>query len=154
MVERSVLPFPDLVEDRVRHPADEVRRDLGPVKLGQVTLDLAHRHAARVEAQNLAVEAIEPGLALGDQLRLEAADAVAWHRNVDLAILGQDRLCARSVAAVAAAAARRIAFLVAQVLGQLGPERPLDQRLLELLEKPIVARQVFGLLVVSKQLIQ
>ena len=76
------------------------------------------------------------------------------HRNVDLAILGQDRLCARSVAAVAAAAARRIAFLVAQVLGQLGPERPLDQRLLELLEKPIVARQVFGLLIVSKQLIR
>jgi hypothetical protein len=41
----------------------------------QVTLDLAHRHAAGVEAQNLVVEAVEVRLALGDQLRLEAAGA-------------------------------------------------------------------------------
>ena len=31
-VERTGLPFPDLVENRVGHPADQIRRDLGPLK--------------------------------------------------------------------------------------------------------------------------
>jgi hypothetical protein len=47
-----------------------------------VALDLAHRHAAGIEAHDLVVEAIELGLALGDQLRLEAAGAVARDRKV------------------------------------------------------------------------
>ena len=57
-----------------------------------MALDLAHRHAAGVEARDLVVEAVEAGLALGDQLRLEAAGAVARHRDLDLAVLGQHRL--------------------------------------------------------------
>jgi len=40
------------------------------------------------------------------------------------------------------------------MIGQLGPECALNQRLLELLEKSVFPRQVFGLLIVSKQLIQ
>jgi hypothetical protein len=59
----------------------------GSVQLGQMALDLAHCHAARVEAQNLVIEAVEPGLALGDQLRLEAARPVARDRDVDLAVV-------------------------------------------------------------------
>jgi hypothetical protein len=59
-----------------------------------VTLDLADRHAAGIQAQDLVVEAVEPGLALGDELRFETAGAVARHRNLDLAVLGQDRLAA------------------------------------------------------------
>ena len=153
-VERPVLPFPHLVENRVGDPADQIGRDLGAIEFGQVALDLAHRHAARVEAQDLVVEAVEPGLALGDQLRLEAAGPVARDRDLDLAVLGQDRLRARPVAAVAAAAAGRVALLVAKMLGQLRTKRALDQRLLQLLEKPVLAGQVFGLLIVSKQLIQ
>jgi hypothetical protein len=47
-------------------------------------LDLAHRHAARVKAQNFVVEAVEPRLALGDQQWLEAAGPVARHGDVDL----------------------------------------------------------------------
>jgi hypothetical protein len=65
-----------------------------------VALDLAHRHAAGVQAENLVVETVEARLPLGDELRLEAAGPVARHRNLDLAILGQDRLRARPVAAV------------------------------------------------------
>ena len=38
-----------------------------------MALDLAHRHAAGVKAQDLVVEAVEAGLALGNQLRLECA---------------------------------------------------------------------------------
>jgi hypothetical protein len=99
-------------------------------------LDLAHRHAARVEAQNLVIEAIEPRLALGDQLRLEAAGPVPRDRNVDLAIIGQDGLRARAVTAVAASPPGWIALLVAQMIGQLGPERTFDQGTLQLFEKP------------------
>ncbi len=153
-IKRPVLPLPDFVEYRIGDPADEVGRDFGSIELGQMALDLPHRHAAGVEAQNLVVEAVEPPLALGDQLRLEAARPVARHRNLDLAVLGEDRLRARAVAAVAAAAAGRITLLVTQVFGQLHSERALDQRPLELLKKPIFPRQVLGLLIVSKQLIQ
>src|SRR6266516_149415 len=153
-IKRPVLPFPDFIEYRIGDPADEVGRDFGSIELGQMALDLPHRHAAGVEAQNLVVEAVEPPLALGDQLRLEAARPVARHRKLDLAVLGEDRLRARAVAAVAAAAAGRITLLVTQVFGQLHSERALDQRPLELLKKPIFPRQVLGLLIVSKQLIQ
>jgi len=40
------------------------------------------------------------------------------------------------------------------MLGQLRPKYALDQCLLELLEKPVLARQVRGLRIVRKQLIQ
>jgi len=66
-----------------------------------VTLDLPHRHAAGIEAQDLVVEAIEPDLSLGDQPRLKTPAAIARHRNLDLAVLGQDRLRTRPFAAVA-----------------------------------------------------
>jgi hypothetical protein len=92
------------------------------------SLDLANRHAACIEAQNLVVESVEPRLPLGDQLRFETAGPIARHRNLDLAILGQNRLRTRPVAAVAFAAACRIALLVAEMVGQLRPERSLDQR--------------------------
>jgi hypothetical protein len=95
-----------------------------------VALDLAHRHAAGIEAQDLVVEAVKMRLSLGDQLGLEAAGTVAGNGNLHLAVLGQDRLGACPVAAIAAAAASRITLLVAQVLAQFRPERTLDQRLL------------------------
>ena len=105
---------------------------------------------ARVQAQNLLIEAVEAGLAFADQLRLEAAGAVARDSNLDRAIVSQKRFRAGAVAAVTAAAAGRIALLVAQMLGQLGSQRTLDQGLLQLLEKTVVASQVFRLLIVSE----
>jgi hypothetical protein len=53
-----------------------------------VPLDLPHRHATGVKAQDLVIEAIEPRLTLGNQLRLEAARSIARDRNLDLAVLG------------------------------------------------------------------
>jgi hypothetical protein len=100
-----------------------------------VALNLTHRHAAGVHAQNLVIEAIEPRLAFGDQLRLKAARAVARDRDIDFAIFGQDRFRTRSVAAVAAAAPGRVALRVAEMLGQLSTESTLDQGLLQLFEK-------------------
>jgi hypothetical protein len=91
-----------------------------------VALDLSHRHATRIEAQNLLIEAAKPGLSLGDQLGLETASAIAWYRDLDLAIIRQDRLRTRPVAAVALPAGRQIALLIAEVVGQFRAKRPLD----------------------------
>jgi hypothetical protein len=65
-VERPVLPVPHLLEHRVGDPADDVGRYLRPVELSQMGLDLAHRHATRIEAQDFIIEAVETGLALGN----------------------------------------------------------------------------------------
>ena len=69
-------------------------------------------------------------------------------------VLGQDRLRAAPVAAIAAAPASRVPLLVAKMIAQLRTKRPLNQRLLQLLEKPVRTSEVFRLLIVSKQLIQ
>ena len=71
-----------------------------------------------------------------------------------LPVLGQDRLRAGPVTAIAAAAASRVPLLVAKMIAQLRTKRPLNQRLLQLLEKPVRTCEVFRLLIVSKQLIQ
>src|SRR6516162_4956548 len=86
-VERSILPLAHLIEHCVGDPANEIGRHICAVELSQVALDLAHRHAARVEAQDFLIEPIEAGLAFGDQQRLEAAGPVARHRNLNLAVL-------------------------------------------------------------------
>src|SRR5438874_3358329 len=104
-----------------------------------MALDLAHRQAARVEADDALVEAGEPRLALGHDLRLEASVAIARHRQVERAVIRQHRLRRIPIAAVAAAPARRIALLVAEMLGQLGPEHALQERLLQLLEHSLLA---------------
>src|SRR5262249_17467859 len=100
-IERSVLPFTDLIKHRIRDPADQVRRDLGAIKFSQMALDLPHRHATCVKAQDLVVKAIEPGLMLANELRLKAAGTVARHRNLDLAVFAQYRLRTGAIAAVA-----------------------------------------------------
>jgi hypothetical protein len=76
-----------------------------------MALDLADCHATRIEAQDLVVETVEPRLSFRDQLRLEAANAVARDGNLDLAIVGQDRLRTRPIAAVATASTVGIALL-------------------------------------------
>jgi hypothetical protein len=57
-IERAVLPLAHLVQDGVGDPADEVRRDLYAVEFCKMALDLAHRHAAGIEAQNLIVKPV------------------------------------------------------------------------------------------------
>jgi hypothetical protein len=89
------------------------------------------------------------GLALGDQLRLEAASAIARHRDLDLAVFGQDGLRADPIAAVAPATSCGIALLIAEMLGQLRSQRTLDQRLLQPPKQPIIAGQVLRLQLAS-----
>jgi len=131
----------------------------GPSGRQRVTLrtsidDLIFSSAGRTTGFPLPFAEQRPALPFGDQLRLEGPGAVAWGRNSDLALIGEDRLRTRPVAAVAAAAAYRIALLVAQLVSHFPPKRPLDQGILQLLEKPVFPRQVLGLRIVGKQLIK
>jgi hypothetical protein len=119
-----------------------------------VALDLPHRQAAGIERDDLVVETVQAGLALGHDLRLEAAVAIARHVDLDRTVLGQHRLAIGAIAVVAAAAARRIALLVAEMVRQLGTQGALEQGLLELLEQPFLAQQVFRLLVAGQKLVK
>ena len=74
------------------------------VRHGRNTQHVTHGHAAGVQREDLRVEPGEPGLTLPDQLRLEAARAIARHLDLDFAELGLERLGAGPVARVAAAA--------------------------------------------------
>src|SRR5437763_367950 len=141
-VERPGLPFPHLLEHGVGDPADQVGRDLDPVKLLQMRLDLANRETTGIEADHAIVKTVEPGLSFGDDLRLEAAVAVARHRDLNRPIIADHGLARITVAAVAATAAGRVTSLVSQMFAQLGAERAFQQALFQLLEQPLLAEQV------------
>ena len=64
VLQRPLLPLADVVHDRVGDAADQVAADLDAVDLGQVRLDVARRQPARVEREDLVVEALETPLAL------------------------------------------------------------------------------------------
>jgi hypothetical protein len=107
-----------------------------------------------MQGDDLVVEAIQTGLALRHDLRLEGPVAIARNVDLDRSVLGQHRLGRGSVAVVARPAAGRIAFLVTKMVRQLGAQRPLEQRLLELLEQAVLTQQVFRLLVAGQKLVK
>jgi hypothetical protein len=141
-VERPVLPLPHLLEHRVGDPADQIGGNLDPVKLQKVPLDLANRQTPRIEADDPIVKTVEPGLPLGDKLRLEAAVAVARHGQFDRAVVAEHGFARMPVAAIAGAAPGRVALLVSQMLAQLGAQRAFQQPLLQLPEQPFLAEQI------------
>src|SRR4051794_8409618 len=49
----------------------------------QVALDLARRQAPSVQGQDLVIKTGKPALMLGQDLRLEAAVAIAWNGDLD-----------------------------------------------------------------------
>jgi len=119
-----------------------------------VALDLPDRHTSGVQRDDLVVETIQARLALGHDLRLEAAVAITRHLDLDRPVLGQHRLGGGPVAVVARPPAGGIALLVAEMVRQLGAQRTLEQRLLELLEKAILAQKVLRLLVAGQKLVK
>ena len=68
--------------------------------------DVARREPAAVEREDLLVEPDEPALALAHDLRLKAAVPVARSVDLDLPVLGDQRLRRRAVALVPRAAGR------------------------------------------------
>jgi hypothetical protein len=116
--------------------------------------DVAHAHPPRVERDDLVVEPVEPRLALGNQARLEAALPVARHRDLQQALLDPQRLAAHAVAPVRLHGRRLLPVLVAEMLGQLGPEHALHQRRLQVPHQPAVAQQILRPLAALQKLVQ
>src|SRR4051812_20224335 len=129
-LQRPGLPGRDLLEHRVRHRADQVRRDLDAVELAQVADDLPRAHAPGVHRDDLVVEAWEAALVLGDQLRVEARLPVPGDLELDLAGVGEDALAAVAVAAVAG-------LLTTEMMIHLRVQRPLGQCLLQAVEEAV-----------------
>ena len=129
-LQRAGLPSRDLVQDGIRDSADEIGRDLDTIKLAQVPDDLARAHASGVHRDHLVVEAREAALVLGDQLGIEAGLPVARDLQIQLAAVGEDRLAAIAVAAVAR-------LLTSEMMVHLGIQRALGERLLQLVEKAV-----------------
>src|SRR5947209_9030674 len=105
-------------------------------------LDLATRQTPGIKAYVPIIETIQARPSLADNLRLKAAVAVARNRDLDHPVLAHHRLARIAVAAVAAAAPVRGAFLVSQVLAQLGAECAFQKALLQLLEQSFLPEQV------------
>ena len=91
---------------------------------------------ARVEREDLVVEALEAPLTLPDDLRLERPLPIPRRARPDRPVLGRKRLRGRAVTGVAGAAGRLLVRLVAEMLGQLRRHRPLHQPLRQLREHP------------------
>lgn len=140
-LQRPLLPLLQLVDHRVGDARNQVGGDLRAVNLGQMALDLAHRHLASVHRQDLVVEAVEVPLVLRDDIRIEGRVPVPRHRDGHRAVVGTQRLLL-PVARVARGCALGPVILVADMIRHLGLEGPLHQGAGQLLEKPAGAQQV------------
>src|SRR6266511_1070974 len=153
LVERPGLPGADVVLDRARHLRDQPLGDVDAVQLAQVALDVAGRHAAGVEREDLLVEAVEGTPVLGHDPRLEAALPVARQLDPDRPILRAQRLRRRPVAPIRLPLGRLSARRIAEMLPQLDTGRPFDQTAPQLVNQPIRTGQLLRPLVLPEQLI-
>ena len=110
------------------------------VELGQVRGDVAHGHAAGVEAEDLVVQPRQSGLALAHQLW--ARTCPARSRGVLTCTGPRSVSTVFGTVAVADVAAplRHAARRVAEVIGQLGPQGGLDHAAGQLGQQPARVR--------------
>src|ERR1041384_7210296 len=115
--------------------------------------DLARAHAPRVHPDDLVVEAREAGLPFGYDLRFERPIAIPRRLERQLAEVAFQGFGSLAVTRVAAVVAGLVVFRIAEMIGHLGLHGPLQQRFRELLQQPVFANDVFGLLVVRQQFV-
>ncbi len=115
--------------------------------------DIPHAHPPRIHGDDLVIEPVDPGLALADQARLEAAIPIA--RNVDLESSGLalHGLAPGAVPPVRLHRRGRLTGFVAQVIRQFRSQHPLHQRSLEPLHQTAVAKQVLRPLAALQQFV-
>src|SRR6266508_1004941 len=152
-LEGLLLPGADVVLDRGGHLADQPVRDVDAVQLAQMPLDLAGRHPARVEGEDLLVEAVEGAGVLGHDPRLERGVAVARQLDRDRPVDRAQRLRRDAVAPVRLRLRRLRTRRVAEMLLQLGAGSPLDQTPTQLVDQPLRAGQLLRPPVLPEQLI-
>ena len=141
LLQRPGLPGFDPLEHRIGDLADRLAGQLGAQRALQVGLDVADRHPAGVEADDLLVQPAQAALALGDQPGGEAGVPVAGHVQAQRPDLAGDRLGCRAVAAVGTAPPRRVPGRIAQMVGELGGQPPLQHRFDHLGEEAAFAGQ-------------
>ena len=112
-----------------------------PDRAGQMVADVAHRHPAGVEADDHLLQPADTARALGHQPRLEGAGTIPWRVQLDLADLAGHRFRGRAVAGVADRPTDPFAMLIAQMLGQLGLQPTLQDRLDHLRQEPALPGQ-------------
>jgi hypothetical protein len=152
-LQRAGLPRLGVLEDRVGDLGDQVGADVGAIDLAQVALDLADRQPAGIERDHLVVKADPARLALAHDLGLERPVAVPRRADPHRPRVGQDRLGRLAVARVAGTARRRLPGQIAQMVGQLGRQRALQQPPGELAQQPVGARDLLGALRAAQQLV-
>ena len=108
---------------------------------GQVVLDVAHRHAARIQADDDLVEAAEPPGSPRHQPRSEATVAIPRHRQLDVADLTGNGLRARAVARIRKQRRLRVAALIADMIGQLDLQATLQGSFQHALQQPVITTQ-------------
>src|SRR5262245_4065394 len=96
-------------------------------------LDLAAGHATRIERDDLVVEAIEPSLALLDELRIKLSIAVTRDLDRDLTLFAFERFARLAVAGIAGVLSFGRVFLVAEMMSHLSVQDPFNQGFGELL---------------------
>src|SRR5437016_129780 len=149
----SPLPQLHFLDHGIGHVGNQRRRDLDPVDLLQVSLDLSRRHAPRVHGDDLVVEAGPARLPLGHDLGIEAGLAVARRLQLQFAEVALESFLAFPVARVAPVVARRIVLLVAQMIGQLGLQGSFQDSFGQLFEQTVLPDDILGFLVLGEQLV-
>ena len=145
-LQRPVLPFADRLQNRVGHRRDQIGRNLEPIDLEQMALNLSGGHAARIHRHDLVVEAGEPALVAGDQLGIERSLAVARNPNIELRRLGDHSLARIAVPVVFPPLGR----LAIKVIVDLGVQNALGQRLLQLVKKAVLVENLLRIAAVQK----
>lgn len=100
------------------------------------------RQTSRGQRQHHLVHARQSPLPLHDDLRLEAAAAVAGHVDLDRPDVGQHSLGAASVAGVPATRAGRVVLLISEVVGDLALQGGFQHALGQLLQQSALAGQL------------
>jgi hypothetical protein len=116
--------------------------NLQPVELQQVPADLAHRHAARVHADDAVIEPGQPSLVFGHQYRVKSRVPITRDIQGQRACWGEHGLGAAAVAVIARFIAR--STIGGQVIVQLRAQHALGQLLLELPDKPRFPKHILG----------
>src|SRR5277367_6168959 len=105
--------------------------------------DLSHAHAAGVHRDDFLVEARKPPLVFGDQVRIEGRLPISRHIQLYPSGVGNHRLLAVAVSAVAGLAVRKMMLY-------LRIQRPLGQRFLQIVQKAIRIKGRLGISATKK----
>ena len=137
LLQGTVLPLHDRLAHRVGDLTDRPGRQLHTQGGLQVVADLAHRHTARVQAHNHRVQAIHAPLALTYQAGRKRAGPVPGDLDLEGAHLRIDHLGRGAITGVTTGSLGRLALLVAQVIGQLCLQAPLQGLLQQRRQQPV-----------------